>query len=201
MPAKSSEQLPSRSDAIDLAVNDERLRQHLLRVYNVMGLILVLISLVAAVTARMPLLYSTMFIALLQWVVVLALLVFVLLFTFKMDSMSAAKAQTVLWVFVGVTSLSIAWISLWFLGSGMAPVFVISAAMFGTMSLYGYATKRRLSGFGFFLLMALIGLMIAFVANIMLGSSALLLLLSAIGVLLFAGLTAYYSQRIRKLYA
>ena len=114
--------------------------------------------------------------------------------------MSATKAQTLFWAFAGVMGLSIAWIFQVYTGASVARVFFITAGLFGAMSLYGYTTKRDLSGFGSFLFMGLIGVIIASLVNIFLQSSALHFAVSIIGVLVFTGLTAYDTQRIKELY-
>ena len=186
--------------AIDRAAYDQGLRQHMLRVYNTMGLGLVLTGLVAMVTASTPVLYNAIFGTPLQWLVMLAPLGFVFFMSFKVDSMSAAKAQTLFWAFAGVMGLSIAWIFQVFTGQSVARVFFITASLFGAMSLYGSTTKRDLSAWGSFLFMGLIGVVIAFLVNIFLQSSALHFAVSIIGVLVFTGLTAYDTQRIKELY-
>lgn len=186
--------------AIDRASYDEGLRQHMLRVYNIMGLGLLLTGVVALVTARTPMLYNAIFGTPLQWVVMLAPLAFVFFISFKADSMSAAKTQTLFWAFAGVMGISSAWIFQVYTGASVARVFFITAGLFGAMSLYGYTTKRDLSAWGSFLFMGLIGVVMASVVNIFLASSALQFAISIIGVLVFTGLTAYDTQRIKELY-
>ncbi len=188
------------SGPADRADHDEGLRQHMLRVYNVMGLGLLLTGVVAMLTAGTPILYNSIFGTPLQWVVMLAPLAFVFFISFKADSMSAAKAQALFWAFAGVMGLSIAWIFQVYTGASVARVFFITAAVFGAMSLYGYTTKRDLSGMGSFLFMGLIGVIIASLVNVFLQSSALHFAVSIIGVLVFTGLTAYDNQRIKELY-
>ncbi|MEZ5931972.1 MAG: Bax inhibitor-1/YccA family protein [Alphaproteobacteria bacterium] len=185
---------------LDRAAYDEGLRQHMLRVYNIMGLGLLLTGVVALVTASTPVLFNAIFGTPLQWVVMLAPLAFVFFISFKADSMSAAKAQALFWAFAGVMGLSTAWIFQVYAGGSIARVFFITAGLFGAMSLYGYTTKRDLSGFGSFLFMGLIGVVIASLVNIFLQSSALHFAVSIIGVLVFTGLTAYDTQRIKELY-
>ena len=186
--------------AMDRAAYDGGLRQHMLRVYNTMCLGLVLTGLVALVTANTPVLYNAIFGTPLQWLVMLAPLGFVFFISFKVDSMSAAKAQTLFWAFAGVMGLSIAWIFQVFTGQSVARVFFITASLFGAMSLYGYTTKRDLSAWGSFLFMGLIGVVIASLVNIFLQSSALHFAVSIIGVVVFTGLTAYDTQRVKELY-
>lgn len=186
--------------AIDRAEYDEGLRQHMLKVYNIMGLGLVLTGAVAFLTASTPVLFNAIFGTPLQWVVMLAPLAFVFFISFKVDSMSASKAQMLFWAFAGVMGLSSAWIFQVYAGGSIARVFFITATLFGVMSLYGYTTKRDLSGMGSFLFMGLIGVVIASLVNIFLQSSALQFAVSIIGVLVFTGLTAYDTQRIKELY-
>ena len=186
--------------SIDRAGYDEGLRRHMLQVYNIMGLGLVLTGIVALGTASTPVLYNAIFGTPLQWVVMLAPLGFVFFISFKVDQMSAARAQMLFWAFAGVMGLSIAWIFQVFTGQSVARVFFITASLFGAMSLYGYTTRRDLSGMGSFLFMGLIGVIIASVVNLFLQSSALHFAVSIIGVLVFTGLTAYDTQRIKEIY-
>ena len=146
---------------IDRTLFDEGLRQHMLRVYNYMGIGLVLTGLVAYIVGTTPALYVPIFSTPLKWVVMLAPLAFVLFFSFRMQTISAAGAQGMFWAFCGVMGLSMASIFLVFTGISIALPFFIAAAMFGATSLYGYTTKRDLSQFGSFLIMGLIGVVIA----------------------------------------
>jgi FtsH-binding integral membrane protein len=185
----------------DAALFDEGLRQHMLRIYNYMGLGLVLTGLVAYVVGNTPSLYIPIFSSPLKWVVMLAPLGFVLFMSFRMHAISSATAQLLFWAFCGVMGLSMASIFLQFTNGSIARTFFISAAMFGGMSLYGYTTKRDLSKFGSFLIMGLIGVVIASIVNIFLGSSALQFAISIIGLIVFIGLTAWDTQRIKEEYA
>ena len=124
-----------------------------------------------------------------------------MIFSFRIQSMSAAGAQGMYWAFCAVMGVSLASIFLVFTGTSIARTFFIAASMFGAMSLYGYTTKRDLSKFGSFLIMGLIGVVIASVVNIFLGSSALQFAVSVIGILVFIGLTAWDTQRIKTEYA
>ena len=182
------------------ALIDEGLRQHMLRVYNYMGLGLVVTGLVAYIVGTTPALYVPIFSTPLKWVVMLAPLAFVFFFSFRMQSMSASGAQTMFWAFCAVMGLSLASVFLVFTGTSIARTFFIAATMFGATSLYGYTTKRDLSQFGSFLIMGLIGVIIAMVVNLFLASSALQFAISVIGVLVFAGLTAYDTQSIKQEY-
>jgi FtsH-binding integral membrane protein len=183
------------------ALFDEGLRQHMLRVYNYMGLGLVVTGIVAFVVASTPALYVPIFSSPLKWVVMLAPLAFVLLFSFRIQSMSAAGAQTLFWAFCAVMGLSLASVFLVFTGTSIARTFFIAATMFGATSLYGYTTKSDLTKFSSFLIMGLIGVVIAAVVNIFLGSTALQFAISVIGIAVFLGLTAWDTQTIKEQYA
>jgi FtsH-binding integral membrane protein len=185
----------------DAALFDEGLRRHMLRVYNYMGLGLVLTGIVAYIVGTTPALYVPIFQSPLKWVVMLAPLAFVLFFSFRIDRMSASSAQMLFWAFCGVMGLSLASIFLVFTGTSIARTFFIAATMFGATSLYGYTTKADLSRFGSFLIMGLIGVVIASIVNIFLGSSALQFAISVIGILVFVGLTAWDTQTIKEQYA
>jgi len=191
----------ARAGRIDQAQFDEGLRQHMLRIYNYMGLGLVLTGLVAYIVGTTPALYVPIFGSPLKWVVMLAPLAFVFFFSFRLQAMSAATAQTVFWIFCGVMGLSLASIFLVFTGVSIARTFFITAATFAAMSLYGYTTKRDLSRFGAFLFMGLIGIVIASLVNLFLGSSMMQFVISAAGVLVFTGLTAYDTQALKETYA
>ena len=183
------------------AVFDEGLRQHMLRVYNYMGIGLVVTGVIAFVVASTPALYVPIFSSPLKWVVMLAPLAFVLLFSFRIQTMSAAGAQAMFWAFCAVMGLSLASVFLVFTGTSIARTFFIAATMFGATSLYGYTTKRDLTQFSSFLIMGLIGVVIASIVNIFLGSTALQFAISVIGIAVFIGLTAWDTQTIKEQYA
>ena len=183
------------------AAFDEGLRQHMLRVYNYMGLGLVVTGLVAFIVGTTPALYVPIFSSPLKWVVMLAPLAFVFFFSFRIQTMSASAAQMTFWAFCAVMGLSLASVFLVFTGASIARTFFIAATMFGATSLYGYVTKRDLSRFGSFLIMGLIGVVIASIVNIFLGSSALQFAISVIGIVVFVGLTAWDTQNIKEQYA
>ncbi|MEZ2332128.1 Bax inhibitor-1/YccA family protein [Mesorhizobium sp. RCC_202] len=180
---------------------DEGLRQHMLRVYNYMGLGLVVTGLVAFFVASTPALYVPIFSSPLKWVVMLAPLAFVMIFSFKMQTMSAASAQMMFWAFCAVMGLSLASVFLVFTSTSIARTFFIAATMFGATSLYGYTTKRDLTQFSSFLIMGLIGVVIASLVNLFLGSTALQFAISVIGIAVFIGLTAWDTQTIKEQYA
>ncbi len=179
---------------------DAGLRQYMLSVYNYMGLGLAITGLVAFVVASSPALWQPIFGTPLKWVVMLAPIGFVFFLSARINSMSVGAAQITFWIYAAVMGLSLASVFLVFTGESVARVFFITAGTFGAMSLYGYTTQRDLSQFGSFLMMGLIGVIIASIVNIFLGSSALQFAISVIGVLVFVGLTAYDTQRIKESY-
>ena len=136
----------------------------------------------------------------LKWVVMFAPLVFVFGFSAMINKMSAATAQVVFYAFAAVMGISISSIFLVFTGYSIAQVFLITSVAFAGLSLWGYTTKKDISGWGSFLIMGVIGLVVASIVNIFLASSALMFAISAIGVLIFAGLTAYDTQKIKTEY-
>lgn len=188
---------------------DEGLRAHMLRVYNYMVSGLVVTGLVAwgmfsmsfvvengsviGVTELGNVVYNSP----LKWVVMLSPLAFILALSFGVQRMSFATLQFVFFAFAAVMGVSMATIFATFSGDSIARVFFITAGTFAAMSLYGYTTKRDLTKMGSFLFMGLIGIIIASVVNIFVGSSALQFAISVIGVLVFVGLTAYDTQRIK----
>jgi uncharacterized protein len=183
----------------DVAI-DAGLRAHMLRVYNYMASGLALTGIVAYAVANTPSLVQAIFGTPLQWVVMLAPLAFVMVLSFGIQRLSFAAAQAIFWVFSVAMGASLASIFLVFTGASIARVFFITAGTFAAMSLYGYTTKTDLSKFGSFLFMGLIGIVIAGLVNIFLQSSALQFAISVIGVVVFVGLTAYDTQRIKEVY-
>jgi FtsH-binding integral membrane protein len=178
---------------------DAGLRAHMQRVYGYMagGLALTgLVGYAAAVSGFYQAIAGTALI----WIVMLAPLGFVLALSFGIQRMSAGTAMLLFWIYAAVMGLSLGGIFLVYTGTSIARVFFITAATFGAMSLYGYATNADLSRMGSFLLMGLIGLVIASVVNIFIGSSALQFAISIIGVIVFVGLSAYDTQRIKEMY-
>ena len=186
---------------IEQGVLDLGLRAHMLRVFNYMVIGLVVTGLVAYATASSETMMQAIFGTPLKWVVMLAPLAFVFFLSFRVDKIAASTAQLIFFAFAAAMGLSMASIFAVFTGESITRVFFITAAMFGAMSLYGYTTKADLSKFGSFLMMGLIGIIIASLVNIFVGSSALQFAISVIGVLVFTGLTAYDTQRIKEMYA
>jgi uncharacterized protein len=179
---------------------DAGLRQFLLSVYNYMALGLSLTGLIAYAAAESGLYASLAQMPLLLWGIILAPLALVLLLSFRIGKMSLGAAQAAFWGYAGLVGLSLAGIFLIYTGESIARTFFITAATFLAMSLYGYTTRADLARFGSFLLMGLVGVIIASLVNIFLVSSALQLAISVIGVIVFVGLTAYDTQRIKNIY-
>ena len=180
---------------------DQGLRAYMLKVYNYMASGLALTGIVAMATSQSEGLMQTIYGTPLHWVVMLAPLGFILALSFGLNKMSTTTVQTLFWAFAGVMGLSLSYIFLAYTGASIARVFFITAGTFAGMSLYGYTTKRDLTGFGSFLMMGLIGLLIAMVVNIFMQSTMLHFIISAAGVLIFVGLTAYDTQKIKLMYA
>jgi FtsH-binding integral membrane protein len=130
----------------------------------------------------------------------LAPLGFVLALSFGIERMSAGTAHMLFWIYAAVMGISLGGIFLIYTGTSIARVFFITATTFGAMSLYGYTTNRDMSSIGSFLFMGLIGVLIASIVNIFLGSSTLQFVISIVGVIVFVGLTAYDTQRIKEMY-
>ncbi|MCF6325950.1 MAG: Bax inhibitor-1/YccA family protein [Devosiaceae bacterium] len=194
--------LNARNDSA--AIIDEGLRAHMLRVYNYMGIGLAITGAVAFFFAQWATssadIFNLVYVSPLKWVVMLSPFAFVLALSFGINKMSFATAQMVFWGFATVMGISLSSIFFIYTGASIARVFFITASMFGAMSLYGYTTKRDLTAMGSFLMMGLIGIIIAMVVNIFLQSSALDFGISVLGVLIFVGLTAYDTQKIKEMY-
>jgi hypothetical protein len=194
-------QATTATRAIDRATFDAGLRAHMLRVYNFMGLGLALTGAVAFAVANIAPLYNLIFGTPLAFVAMLAPLGFLFFFSFKMNSASASTIQTLFWVFCGLMGVSMATIFVAFAGADIARAFFITGAMFGATSLWGYTTRRDLTGMGAFMMMGVIGLVIAGLVNLFLQSSALQWAVSMASVVIFTGLTAWDTQRIKEQYA
>ena len=190
-----------RVDAMRRAGIDEGLRAYMLGVYNYMAAGLAVSGIVAWLVASSPAMLDLMFNTALRWPVMLAPLAFILVISFGINKMKASTVQALYWAFTAVMGISLASIFVIYTATSITRVFFITAATFGAMSLYGYTTKRDLTGWGSFLFMGLIGIIIASVVNIFLASAAMEFVISVIGVLIFVGLTAYDTQRIRNEYS
>jgi FtsH-binding integral membrane protein len=178
---------------------DAGLRQHMLRVYNYMTGGLAVTGIVAYVAAASGF-YARIAHTPLLWVVMFAPLVVVLFMSFRLQQMSLGAVQAAFWGYAALMGLSMAGIFLVFTGTSIALTFFVSAAMFLAMSLWGYTTKRDLSGMGSFMMMGLFGIIIASVVNLFMHSTGLQFAISALGVIIFTGLTAWDTQRIKEIY-
>ena len=196
------------SAAADTAVLDAGLRAYMLRVYNWMSSGLLLTGIVAyaiANTSVISLFYQQVMTprgiaiqpTILGYAAIFAPLVFTMVLSFGVNRLSRSATQALFWAFAAAMGASIANIFLIYSGASIARVFFVSAATFGAMSLYGYTTKSDLTKMGSFLFMGLIGIIVASLVNMFIGSTALQFAISIIGVLVFVGLTAYDTQRIK----
>jgi FtsH-binding integral membrane protein len=172
----------------------------MLGVYNYMASGLALTGIIAYIAAESGLYASLVETPVVFWAIVLAPLALVFFLSFRIESMSLGAAQAAFWAYAGLIGLSLSGIFLIYTGAGIARTFFIAAATFLAMSLYGYTTRTDLARVGSFLLMGLVGIIIASLVNMFLVSSALQLTISVIGVIVFVGLTAYDTQRIKEIY-
>jgi hypothetical protein len=209
----------TQSTTVGRADVDEGLRAYMLGVYNYMAGGVALTGIVAYLVFSMAMttdpgsaaatlangkmltsfgvaIYTTP----LRWVLFLAPVAFVFFFAFRANTMSVSAAQTSFWIYAALVGASLSSILLVYTGASIANVFFISAASFASLSAWGYVTKRDLTGWGSFLFMGLIGVLLAMIVNVFLQSSAIAFAISVIGVLVFAGFTAYDTQRIKDTY-
>ncbi|MBA2467560.1 MAG: Bax inhibitor-1/YccA family protein [Sphingomonas sp.] len=187
------------SVSVPRATRDVGLRSYMLSVYNYMASGVLLTGIVAMLFASSGIAEQVMATPL-RWLIVLAPLGFVLAMSFGLNRMSTGTLQTLFWAFAVAMGLSMSTIFLVYTGVSIAQTFFAVSAGFAGLSLWGYTTKKDLSGMGTFLIMGVVGLFIAMLINLFLQSSAMHLAISAIGVLIFAGLTAYDTQRIKSMY-
>ena len=203
----------SRAKTAETHIMDEGLRAYMLKVYNYMssgilltGIISLLLFKLSVVTsadgsiAGLTSIGNALYNSALMWVVMLAPLGVVFYMSFGIRKMSAAKAQTTFWIFAALMGASLSSIFLVYTGASITRVFFITAGTFAAMSIYGYTTKRDLTKLGSFLMMGLIGIIIASVVNIFMKSSMMYFVISILGVLIFVGLTAYDTQKIKNMY-
>lgn len=198
---------------------DSGLRSYMLRVYNMMGGGLALTGLAALATVSLatttdPSLAvaqlgngkmltsfgSMLYGSPLRWVIMLAPLALVFFMGFRIENIKASTASTIFWAFAALMGVSMSSIFLVYTSGSIVQTFFITATAFGALSLFGYTTKRDLTGMRSFLIMGVIGLLLAMVVNIFMQSSALQFAISGIGVLVFAGLTAYDTQKIKEMF-
>lgn len=191
------------------ATYDMGLRAYMLKIYNYMASALALTGIVALFAANSPAFLNAIYtvqegrvvgMSGLGWIIAFAPLGLVMWMSFGINRMTAGFAQGLFWAFSVVMGMSLTSIFLTFTGESIARAFFVTAGTFGAMSLYGYTTKKDLSGWGSFLIMGLIGLIIASLVNIFLQSSGLAFATSVIGVLIFVGLTAYDTQKLKSIY-
>jgi uncharacterized protein len=181
---------------------DAGLRSYMLSVYNYMASGVLLTGIVALLFAQSGMAQDIMFgPGLTKYLIIFSPLAFVFAMSFGMNRMSTATLQMLFWGFATVMGLSMSTIFLVYTGASIAQTFFATAAAFAGLSLWGYTTKKDLSGFGTFLIMGLVGLIVASIINIFLKSGTMNLVISFVGVLLFAGLTAYDTQKIKSMYA
>ncbi len=185
----------TRSAAIDAG-----LKAHMSKTYGLMSIAMVITGVVAFVVGNNDAMLAAIFGTPLKWVVMFAPLAVVFGFGAMINRMSAGAAQLVFWGFSALMGLSISYIFAVYTGMSIAQTFLVTAIAFAGLSLYGYTTKKDISGWGTFLIMGVIGLIVASVINIFLGSPAIQFAVSVLGVLIFAGLTAYDTQRIKNDY-
>ncbi|PTQ12311.1 hypothetical protein CLG96_07185 [Sphingomonas oleivorans] len=183
------------------AAFDAGLRSYMLSVYNYMASGVLLTGIVALLFAASGAAASVMLSpGPLKYLIIFSPLAFVMVLSFGIHRLSTGAAQALFWAFATVMGLSMSTIFLVYTGPSIATTFFATAAAFVSLSLYGYTTKKDLSGFGTFLIMGVVGLLVASLLNIFFKSPGLTFAISGIGVLLFAGLTAYDTQRIKSLY-
>lgn len=197
---RATQETASSSTTFSPAEIDAGLRQFMLSVYNYMGSGLVVTGLVAYGAAESGLYALLLRTPVLFWGVVLAPLALVFFLSFRIEKMSLGAAQASFWAYAALVGISLAGLVSAYTGVSLARTFFITAATFLAMSLYGYTTRTDLSRVGSFLLMGLFGIIIASLVNLFLASSALQFAISVIGVVVFVGLTAYDTQRIKNIY-
>ncbi len=198
---RSNATVRATSVGTDAAAFDAGLRSYMLSVYNYMASGVLLTGVVALLFARSDAAPAILFgPGILKYLIMFAPLGFVMVLSFGINRLSTQAAQAIYWGYAAVMGLSLASIFFIYTGTSIAETFFATAAAFAGLSLYGYTTKRDLSAFATFLVMGVVGLIIASLINMFLHSGALQLVISFVGVLLFAGLTAYDTQRIKSMY-
>ena len=191
---------PAVSVGVPRAARDAGLRSYMLKVYNYMASAVLLTGIVAMVFAGSGFAAQIMATPL-RWLIILSPLAIVMAMSFGVNRMKESTLQALFWSFAVLMGLSMSTIFLVYTGLSIAQTFFAVTASFMGLSLWGYTTKKDLSGFGTFLIMGVVGLLVAMVINLFLQSTEMNIAISAIGVLLFAGLTAYDTQKIKSMYA
>ncbi|WP_341787099.1 Bax inhibitor-1/YccA family protein [Rickettsia endosymbiont of Cantharis rufa] len=179
---------------------DEGLKKYMLKVYNYMALALLLTGVAAVTTISVEPLYNLMFQTGFGTIIMFAPLGIALYFFMGFGRMSLQTAQVLFWVYAALTGMSLAYLALIYTGASIARTFFICSSVFGAMSLYGYSTSKDLTSMGSFFAMGLIGLIIASLVNLFLKSSALSFATSLIGIVVFMGLIAWDTQKIKSMY-
>ncbi len=190
---------------------DEGLRSHMLKIYNYMASGVLLTGIVAMVFSGMAVnetaagreltgLGQAIYASPLRWVIALSPLAMIMVMSFGINKLSTFALQACFWVFAALMGVSISSIFLVYTDASIAQIFFVTAGAFAGLSLFGYTTKKDLSGWGSFLIMGVIGIVIAMIVNIFVQSSMMGFIISVLGVLIFAGLTAYDTQRIKEMY-
>ncbi len=209
----NKQNIQSRSTTSEIHSIDEGLRAYMLKVYNYMASGILITGFISLILFKMSVVTSpdgsitgltglgnALYNSALMWVVMLAPLGVVFYMSFGIRKMSAAKAQGTFWVFAALMGASLSSIFLIYTGASITRVFFITSGTFGAMSIYGYTTKRDLTKLGSFLMMGLFGIIIASIVNIFMKSSMMYYVISIVGVLIFVGLTAYDTQKIKNMY-
>jgi FtsH-binding integral membrane protein len=208
-----NKQTSTVKSSVSETIIDQGLRAYMLKVYNYMASGVLLTGVIALLFFKMAVVTSesgqiigltnfgnTIYASGLKWVLMLAPLGVVFYMSFGIAKMSASKAQTTFWVFAALMGASLSSIFLLYTGASITRVFFITAGTFGAMSIYGYTTKKDLTKLGSFLMMGLFGIIIASVVNIFMKSTMMYFVISILGVLIFVGLTAYDTQKIKNMY-
>jgi FtsH-binding integral membrane protein len=208
-----NKQSSTAKSSVSEEIIDQGLRAYMLKVYNYMGSGVLLTGFIALLFFKLAVVTgetgeivgltnfgSTIYTSGLKWVLMLAPLGVVFYMSFNIAKMTSAKAQSTFWVFAALMGASLSSIFLMYTGESITRVFFITAGTFGAMSIYGYTTKRDLTKLGSFLMMGLFGIIIASIVNIFMKSSMMYFVISILGVLIFVGLTAYDTQKIKNMY-
>ncbi len=176
-----------------------QINEAMLRVYNNMSLAVIISMITSWLVSTSPELMQFLFTGITKWLVVFAPLVAILIFSFAEQNFSKEQLKLFLWGFSGLMGLSFATIFVIYTMGSIVSAFFGASVLFGTMTFYGYFTKRSLESFGQFLFVGLIAVVIASIINIFIGSSVMAMVISAVAIIIFLGLTAYDTQRIREL--
>ena len=198
------DQIQSRAQAGVRPEIDEGLRSYMLGIYNYMATAIGVTGVaafgMATWASNNPAVAQALYNSPLKWVIMIAPLAFVLVISFGINKLSRSAATMTFYAFAAVMGISMSWIFMVFNLPSIVQTFFVTAASFGALSLYGYTTRRSLSGMGSFLIIGLFGIILASIINIFVGSSALAFAINIIGLLIFAGLTAYDTQRLKHMY-